>query len=184
MATRRYAAFLRGINVGRRRVGGEQLRACFEAVAGIAWAESFLASGNVVFDYSGRRKDPSLSAAIEAELGEGLGFQSSVFLRDRERFLDLSRTEPFSTAELEASAGRPQITLYATAPADEARRQILALATKEDRLVFADRELHWLPSGGISDSRLDLTAIDRLHGPGTTRTRSTINRMAKKYFGE
>jgi hypothetical protein len=47
-ATTRHVAFLRGINVGGRRVTMAQLCAAFEAL-GFAEVGTFLASGNVTF---------------------------------------------------------------------------------------------------------------------------------------
>ena len=67
-------------------------------------------------------------------------------------------------------------------PAAKARKEVLALASDEDRLAFGDRELHWLPSGGILDSALDFKSIGRLLGPMTTRTKGTIEQVAAKYF--
>ncbi len=61
----RYAAFLRGINVGGRRVSGEALAGTFEKVPGIVGATSFLASGNVVFTDERRRKPATIEGAIE-----------------------------------------------------------------------------------------------------------------------
>ena len=57
-----------------------------------------------------------------------------------------------------------------------------ALATGEDRLAFGDRELYWLPSGGMRDAALDLQAIERLVGPTTMRTKGTMERLAAKLF--
>jgi len=45
----RYVAFLRGINLGKRRVKMEQLRRHFEGF-GLENVATFIASGNVVFD--------------------------------------------------------------------------------------------------------------------------------------
>ena len=45
------------------------------------------------------------------------------------------------------------------------------------------RELYWLPSGGIRDSRLDFAAIEQRIGPTTTRTKGTIGELARKFFG-
>jgi hypothetical protein len=58
---------------------------------------------------------------------------------------------------------------------------VLALATDEDQLAIADRELFWLPSGGTIDSELDLKAIDRALGKGTQRTMGTIEQIAAKH---
>lgn len=180
---RRFAAFLRGINVAGRRVGGEQLCAALETVAGVAGADAFLASGNVVFDYSGRRRPASLAAALEAAIEARLGFRSSAFLRSDEELLELAALEPFSPQQLAHSDGKPQVVLYDEPPSAGARKAVLALASAEDALAVGPRELHWLPSGGISDSELDLNAIERELGTGTQRTKNTIDRIAKKYFG-
>ena len=52
-----HIAFLRGINLGKRRIKMEQLRECFEALK-FAGVETFIASGNVVF--SSKAADTSL----------------------------------------------------------------------------------------------------------------------------
>jgi uncharacterized protein (DUF1697 family) len=67
-------------------------------------------------------------------------------------------------------------------PTARARKQVLALASDEDRLAFGDRELYWLPSGGMLDSELDLKAIGKLLGLTTTRTKNTVEQLATKYF--
>ena len=69
-------------------------------------------------------------------------------------------------------------------PAARARRRCWRWPTTEDGLAFGERELHWLPSGGILDSALDFKAIGRLLGPLTTRTKGTIEQLAAKYFAD
>ena len=44
------------------------------------------------------------------------------------------------------------------------------------------RELYWLPRGGISESDLDLKALDAALGPTTIRTKGTIDQIAAKHF--
>ena len=57
----KYAAFLRAINVGGRVVKMDRLRTLFEA-AGLRGVETFIASGNVVFE-SGRKNTGDLERA-------------------------------------------------------------------------------------------------------------------------
>ena len=45
----RYAAFLRGVNLGKRTVKSAELKAAFEAM-GFGNVKTLLASGNVLFD--------------------------------------------------------------------------------------------------------------------------------------
>ena len=179
---RRFAAFLRGINVSGRRVTGADLAAAFEAADGIEDASSFLASGNLVFTDTTRRTPPAIAAALEAAMLEAFGWESRTFLRDEVELAALAALEPFTERELEASRGKPQVTLYAEEIDRKTASALTDLATPDDRLVVSGRELHWLPRGGISESDLDLAAIERLLGPGTTRTANTIRRLHSKYF--
>ena len=46
----RYAAFLRGVNLGaKRKTGSAELRSCFEGI-GLEDVQTFRTSGNVVFE--------------------------------------------------------------------------------------------------------------------------------------
>ena len=65
----RYVAFLRAVNVGGRIVKMDALRGHF-AAAGFANVETFIASGNVIFD-TRAKAGPALEAKIEAALEEG-----------------------------------------------------------------------------------------------------------------
>jgi uncharacterized protein (DUF1697 family) len=65
-----------------------------------------------------------------------------------------------------------------------ARKEVLRMASDEDRLAFGERELLWLPSGGILDTALDFKSIGRLLGPTTTRTKGTVEQLAAKYFAD
>lgn len=179
---RRFAAFLRGINVGGRRVSGTDLVTAFENVDGFETASSFLASGNVIFSDTTRRGEAAIAAAAEAAILEAFGWRSRVFLRAEGEIAALAALEPFTSGELAASRGKHQVTLYTDSISPRAARAVTSLATADDRLVVSGRELHWLPIGGISDSELGLVAIERLLGAGTTRTANTIRRIHASYF--
>lgn len=176
----RYVAFLRGMNLGGRRIKNEELRREFE-VLGFTEVACFRASGNVVFaaDESDEEK---LTSRIEAGLGEALGYEVPVFLRAAAELRSVAEHEPFDAAALESSKGKPQIVFLPAKPAAAARKQVLALSTDDDRLAIEGRELHWLPKGGISESDLDLKAIDADLGPTTIRTKGTVAQIAAKYF--
>jgi uncharacterized protein (DUF1697 family) len=177
-----YAAFLRGMNVGGHRITNDELRARFEEL-GLRDVGTFRASGNVIFTAEAEPED-KLNAHIEAGLAAALGYEVPVFLRSASEIGTIAADRPFAQSLIDASKGKPQVVLLSTAPAARARKQVLALASDEDRLAFGERELHWLPSGGILDSALDFKAIGRLLGPTTTRTKGTIEQLATKYFAD
>ncbi len=175
----RYAAFLRGMNVGGHRVTNAELCGLF-AELGFEDAVAFRTSGNVVLEADGPKGD--LGARIEEGLAAELGYEVPVFLRGSAEINTIVAQEPFPAAAVEASKGKLQVLLLAAKPSAKARDQVLAHASEEDRLAIHGSELYWLPSGGISESDLDLKAIGRLLGIGTMRTKGTIDLIAAKHF--
>ena len=177
----RYAAFLRGVNLGaRRRAGSDDLRSCFESI-GLDGVATFRTSGNVVFE-AGREARGKLTARIEKALAEALGYDVTVFLRTASELDSIAARQPFPAKLVDRSKGKLQVALLPQKPSAGARRRVLALATDEDRLDFADRELYWLPSGGTRDAGLDLAAVEKPIGPWTMRTKGTLEQLHAKYF--
>jgi uncharacterized protein (DUF1697 family) len=154
----------------------------FEEI-GFRDVDTFRTSGNVVFA-AGRESLTKMRGRIEDGLAESLGYDVSIFLRTASEVRAIAEREPFARALLEASKGKLQVMLLRDKPAAATRTDVLALATDEDRLAFEDRELYWLPSGGTRDSPLDLTAIEKLIGPTTMRTKGTLDQLAAKYFDD
>jgi uncharacterized protein (DUF1697 family) len=178
-----YAAFLRGINLGKnRRVSGAELRALFEEL-GFEDVSTFRTSGNVRFS-APKGSVAALTARIEAGLERRLGYEVAVFLRTADELRAIAAHEPFERDVVERSKGKLQVSLLRAALRAEARRRVLASATDADRLAFGKRELYWLPSGGTRDSALDVDAIGKLLGPTTMRTKGTMELLAAKHFAE
>jgi len=177
-----YAAFLRGMNVGGHRISNGELGECFEEL-GFRDVGTFRASGNVIFA-AGAELVQELTAQIEAGLAASLGYEVPVFLRTASEVRAIAAHRPFAESLLAASRGKLQVVMLSAKPAAKARKEVLALASDEDRLAFGEHELHWLPSGGILDSALDFKLIGQLLGPMTTRTKGTIEQVAAKYFAD
>jgi uncharacterized protein (DUF1697 family) len=177
----RYAAFLRGINLGRRRVTGEQLCAPLRGL-GFAGVASFLASGNLVFDSPEEQRHDELEARVGAALEAALGYEVLTFVRGAAEVAAIVARTPFPPAVLEGSAGKLQVILLQAAPDDAAAAAVLARAPADDRLVLVGTELYWLPAGNVSASALDLDALGRLLGPTTVRTANTLARLHRRFF--
>jgi uncharacterized protein (DUF1697 family) len=176
-----YAAFLRGVNVGKaHRVGSAELRGCFEGM-GLSGVTTFRTSGNVAFDADGATAD-ELRERIETGLEAMLGYEVSVFLRSAGEMRGIAAEEPFAAEQVEASKGKLQVVLLTAKPGTAKRKSVLGLATEADALAFGERELYWLPSGGTQESELDLKAIGKELGVTTMRTKGTVDQMAAKFF--
>jgi len=178
----RYVAFLRGMNLGKRRIKNEELRAEFEAL-GFEDVATFRASGNVVFAAT-KQSESALTKKIEAGLGEALGYEVPVYLRSCKEVAAIAAGEPFAAKDVAASKGKLQVSMLAKKPTAAARKKVLALAGDEDSLALSGRELYWLPSGGTLESELDLKTIDAALGKGTMRTMGTVEQIAAKYCDE
>jgi uncharacterized protein (DUF1697 family) len=173
----RYVAFLRGMNLGNRRIKNDELRAEFETL-GFGDVATFRASGNVIFGADDGEKEDALAKRIEHGLGDALGYEVPVFLRGCAEVAAIAAREPFEAKPIEASKGKLQVSLLLKKPPAGVREKVLALATEEDLLAIDGRELYWLPSGGLLESDLDLKAIQAAVGSDTRRTMGTIEQIA------
>jgi uncharacterized protein (DUF1697 family) len=176
-----HAAFLKGINLGKRRLSNDELRGHIGAL-GLEDTAIFRASGNVVFSDPQSRPDGELAALIASGLERLLGYEVATFVRDRAELLEIAGHEPFDAATKDRLAGKLQVALLGERPSAAARKRALELAGIEDALAFGPRELYWRPVGGMSDSSLELKALGRLLGPMTIRTMGTIEQIAVKHF--
>lgn len=179
MPERTWVGFLRGMNLGGRRLTNDELvdavRSC-----GCDDVEAYQASGNVVFG-DGRPPD-ELAAALTDGLADALGYEVPVFLRDADEVRAIAALAPFTPAQLAASHSKPQVVLLQSEPSAPVLAEVEELVPAGDVLVAAGRELHWLPASGVGDSTLDFRQLDRLTGGTTVRTLGTVQRIAKKYL--
>lgn len=169
----RYAAFLRGINVSGTRVSKDDLCAPFTAL-GFEEVTTFRASGNVIFD-APRESATKLAKKIEEALADELGFtKATTFLRTAAEMRALAADDPFPR--------EPDQKLHVLFCLKKPPASVLKLATKADQLKIGKRELYWAPEGRMTDSELDLKAVEKLIGPNTMRTKGTIDQIAERWF--
>jgi uncharacterized protein (DUF1697 family) len=178
----RYVAFLRGMNLGNRRIKNPELVAHFEAM-GLEDVATFRASGNVVFVDPAGESESKLQKRVEKELDERLGYDVAVFLRSAEEVAAIAARDPFPAKAIEASKGKPQVVLLGRKPSAKAKKALAEITPEGDLMEIEGRELHWLPTVGLSETELDTKALDAALGKGTTRTAGTIEQIAAKYCG-
>ncbi|MDX6611757.1 MAG: hypothetical protein QOD75_943 [Blastocatellia bacterium] len=90
-----YVAFLRGINVGGKKlIKMEALRALFESM-GFKNVRTFIQSGNVIFE-SAKPNVAVMTKGIEKGLADTFGFEVKVTLRTLTELEEIIRLDPFS----------------------------------------------------------------------------------------
>lgn len=175
----RCVAFLRGINLGRRRLPMAELKRHFEAL-GFADVATFIASGNVVFS-TGARDLAKLETRIEAHLAKTLGFAVDTFLRRDDEVAAVLAAQPFPEG-VPADGGIYVSFLKRPLPAAQAKG-LLACATPTDRLALMERELYWRRVGGVADADIWASpAVRALRLPTMTmRNLSSLQKLAAKF---
>jgi uncharacterized protein (DUF1697 family) len=166
--------FLRAINVGGRNVAMEELRQTFIDM-GFAGVESFIASGNIVFQADAATAVERLEVRVEQQLEVALGYPVTAFVREPGELLRIAE------AAFTGVAGSHQVGLLKVAPDDGHRAATLQLQTENDLVDVVGREVHWLRPEP-SASKLANGQFERaLKAPMTFRTVTTLRRLAAKY---
>ncbi len=180
----RYAAFLRGMNLGRRRISNAELARHVRALGGFSEVATFRARGNVIVTSDDDAPAAEIAERLERGLEDALGYPVPIFLRDAEQLRAIAAAQPFPPQQVAASKGKLQVTFLASRPSAAVRRRALAHATDVDRLAIDGTELYWLPSGGISETALDTRAAFVPLGPQTMRTMGTVEQIVAKHFAD
>lgn len=175
----RYALFLRGINVGGRKlVAMAALRALLER-EGFHDVVTLLQSGNAVF--SG---DALPTSAIEGRLrsaiGRELGVDCDVFVRTAEEWSALREANPFPAAAAAAPA-HLVVVLFAATPAEGGLEALRAAIPGREAVAVEGRALYAVYPDGIGPSKLTLPLVERHLGTrGTARNWSTVEKVAEQ----
>lgn len=176
-----YFAFLRGINLGNRRLKMDDLRARFEELK-FADVETFIASGNVIF--SSREGDATkLTKKIETHLQAKLGYPVDTFLRTRAELAAVAAFRPFAKADMENEAHTAYVGFF-TAPLSAVQaRGFEACRTEVDELRVEGREYHWLCRIKSNESKVWTSpAMRALKLPSSSmRNVTTIRKLAALY---
>ena len=176
-----YIAFLRGINLGKRRLKMEKLRQLFEELK-FTDVETFIASGNVIF--ASRTADSrKLEQQLETHLAKSLGYEVDTFVRTRAEVAAVAAFRPFAAAELE----HPDHTSYvgffkAELGADQARK-FLTCRTVVDELCLRGREYYWLCRIKSHESKVWTSPQMRALKLATSSLRNltTVRKLALQY---
>jgi uncharacterized protein (DUF1697 family) len=175
----RFIAFLRAINVGGHTVKMDDLRKLFESV-GFSNVETFIASGNVVFE-TNARNPKLLKRTIENELRKVLGYEVATFLRTDAELAAIAQYKPFRQSDLDRAVAL-NIAFLADPLDDESKRRLMAFKTDIDDFHVHEREIYWLCRKKQSDSTFSNAALEKaLHLRATFRGANTIKKLAAKY---
>jgi uncharacterized protein (DUF1697 family) len=175
----RTLAFLRAINVGGHTVTMARLKGLFVEL-GLQNVETFIASGNVIFD-GGPAKEAVLRAKIEEHLRQALGYEVAAFLRSEQELASLVKGCPFGEAEV-ALGQALNVALLQAPLTTEAEMRLQKLRTGVDAFSASGREVWWLCRVKQSESMFSNAMFEKtVKVQATFRGYSTLQRLAAKY---
>ena len=165
----RYVAFLRAVNVGRRRVA--MASAC-DVLTGLGLTEvgSYVNSGNLLFTATGRPAE--LEAAIRPALEHEFGFELTTFVRTAAQVRALVGARPFG----DIAPGHTHFALLAlTKPTAKEKAAAEAMSNARDDVLVRGRDLHWLIRAKSTETTLGPKQwLDALPGNTTTARNLTM----------
>jgi uncharacterized protein (DUF1697 family) len=178
-ASTRLFAFLRAINVGGRIVKMADLKALLESLK-FTNVETYIASGNVVFEANGLRPE-----AVELKLGPALiarfKYDHTPFVRTHAALHAIATHRAFSKASL-AKARGVYVGLLGGAPNAANRKAIEALSGADEELHVHGSEVYWASKIGSGQSKVSPKVLERAAGgPVTLRNVKTVLALAEKY---
>ena len=175
----RYIAFLRAVNVGGRIVKMDALRGHFEA-EGFTDVETFIASGNVIFDTKAKA-GPALEASIETALKKALGYDVPTFVRSLTEAVTAAERRLFPEKDV-AAAGALLVGMLKAPVAAGAQKRLDALDPSQHAFAIVGRELYWLCKVKQSETKLTPNQTARVRGGSTTmRSMVSLRKLVAKH---
>jgi uncharacterized protein (DUF1697 family) len=173
----RYFGFLRAVNVGDRQVKMAELAAALTDL-GLSEAETFIASGNIIFK-SEMTDQAALRQMIEAGLLGRFGFDIDIFLRTRADLLAIAahiddvKTDADVAINIAFINGGQQTDLEAA---------LAPWQSDVERFIASDSYFIWLAKTKMSDTAFFKKGYGKKTLPSlTVRNSNTIERILAKW---
>jgi len=173
----KYAAFLRGINVGgHNKIKMESLRETFAAL-GFENVKTYINSGNVIFETS-ETDDNKLVAEIEKAIEAEFSLKIKVMVRTMAEIEDIIKNNPFAG---QFENDKDLHVLFTGEELTEEKRELLLSNNNEnEQFAVRNREIFCLLRVSVLDSLLGKDYIGKkLKVSATGRNWRTVNKIAE-----
>jgi uncharacterized protein (DUF1697 family) len=170
-----YISMLRGINLGKRRVKMDDLRALYESL-GLTEAKTYVQSGNVVFK-SKLKDEGKLAALIEKGIHQRYGFESDVVLRSADELEEVVAKNPFAK-RTDVVPAKLLVWFVREAPSAAVRKAVLAVPAEPEELKLGKREIYCYFPNGQARPKIKWASVEKaLAVPGTGRNWNSVTQL-------
>jgi uncharacterized protein (DUF1697 family) len=173
----RYISILRGINVGTgRKVPMADLRKLCETL-GLKQVQSYIQSGNLVFELPVSEQIPALEARLQNAFSEAFGFGIPVLIRTSEEWANSIARNPFLKEE-NVDIERLHLTCLKELPSPELLEKIKTFQYLPDRYEIIGCDVFIFCAAGYGTSKLVNSFFEsKLKTSGTTRNWKTVMKL-------
>jgi uncharacterized protein (DUF1697 family) len=173
---------LRGVNLGKRRMSMDALRAAYESL-GLSDVRTYAQSGNVVFQTKERNLD-GLSKRIEDAVEQKFGFHADNILRTGPELRDIIARNPFAKRR-GIEPGKLLVVFLTGDPGPEAPKKILEVQCDPEELYLDGREMFIYFPNGMARPKLKMAHVDKvLKTRWTGRNWNTVLELNRLAGGE
>lgn len=171
----KYIAILRGINVGgRRSVRMEDLRRFMEE-AGFKNIQTYIQSGNIVFEDQQSRDGQEIARIIEKLISDHYYFEVPVIVWSAKELHEAIDENPYAR---DYGVERLHLTFLKEEPSSEALDEIEIYDFPPDRYMISGKKVFIYCDGKYSDSKLTNKFFeDKLKVSATTRNWKTVQQL-------
>jgi len=163
-------AMLRGVNVGgNHKLPMARLRAICEELS-FERPETFIQSGNILFETEDMEAAERMEAAIEREFS----FQAAVIMRSAAELREVVNHNPFQGR----NGAQSLATFLKTDPGEQVRKAVRAIPVEPEELRIAGREMYVYYPNGMGRTKLPMARMERMFGcPSTSRNWNTVEKL-------
>jgi uncharacterized protein (DUF1697 family) len=172
-----YAALIRGINVGGRKLlkMSDLQRTC-EGL-GLEGVRTWLQSGNVVF--RSRKSAASIEKEIERAIAGSAGMDVRVMVRSHDQLLQLINTNPF-VEESQREPSRLLVVFFEREPSAAAKNAFREAYGGPEAMEWRGSELFIFYGDGMGKSKLVPALYEKKLGvAGTARNWNTVTKLVE-----
>ena len=160
-----YAALLRAVNVGGRKLIMKELQAIGEEL-GLGSPRTFIASGNLLF--TSGEVEQTLRSTLEARIGEHMKADVPVLIRTAGELAEVASANPFA----DVPGNRVMAIFLQEAPPKDSAEKASGIA--DEKLALGKREIYAAYPSGSGRSKLRIPAA----AGGTARNMNSVAKMA------
>jgi len=177
MAT--FISILRGINVsGQKKILMVDLKALYKKL-GFENVQTYIQSGNVVFDCDKGKSNFTIAEMIEQAIGKDYKFQVPVLVKQADVLISTIKNNPF-IEEAGVDLSRVVVTFLESLPTPENLLKLEGVDYPPDQFIIDGMNIYIYCPKSYGNSKLSNNFFERkLKVRATTRNWKTINMLAE-----